>query len=85
MPRINGFECLQEIMQNDRLKDIPIIVISTSFDPATVQHLFSKGVRYYICKPARFEHLKSVIQHGLSLIVKEQQGEITLHHIVLNP
>ena len=85
MPRMNGFDCLQEIMQNDRLKNIPIIVISTSFDRATVQQLFARGVRYYICKPARFEHLKSVILQGLSLIVKEQQGEIAWHQLVLNP
>jgi CheY-like chemotaxis protein len=85
MPRRNGFDCLQEIKKHDRTKDIPVIIISTSFDPDIVQLLFAKGARYYICKPARFENLRAVIHRGLVLISDEQQGKITSHHIVLNP
>jgi len=85
MPRKNGFDCLQEIKKHNRTKDVPVIIISTSFDPDIVQLLFSKGARYYICKPARFENLKAVIRKGLALLLDEQQGEITSHHLVLNP
>ena len=85
MPRKNGFDCLQEIKKHDRTKDIPVIIISTSFDPDIVQLLFAKGAWYYICKPSRFQNLRDVIHRGLSLIADEKQGEITTHHIVLNP
>ena len=30
MPRKNGFECLKEIRESDKLKDIPVVVLSTS-------------------------------------------------------
>ena len=31
MPRKTGFECLVEIKENKRLKDIPVIMFTTSF------------------------------------------------------
>src|ERR1035438_6847359 len=30
MPRKNGFECLDEIRQNPRFKEIPVVIFSTS-------------------------------------------------------
>ena len=38
MPRKKGFECLAEIKRNEKLKSLPVIVYSTSFDPRNCEH-----------------------------------------------
>src|SRR6476469_4572818 len=40
MPRKNGFECLSEIKSNVRLKMLPVIVFSTSYDQDRVNMLY---------------------------------------------
>lgn len=68
MPRKSGFECLEEI-RNDRgnLKELNIIVFSTSNDPATIQKAFELGATFYAVKPSTFEKLKSIIEDVLNM------------------
>jgi CheY-like chemotaxis protein len=67
MPRKSGLECLSELKQNETLKQIPVIIYSTSSNPAMMQLLYDKGAQYYIRKPADFTNLKSVIYKALCL------------------
>ena len=39
MPRLNGFELLEELKKDSRLKAIPVVVLSTSSDPRDVRSL----------------------------------------------
>lgn len=71
MPRKDGFQCLVEIKQNEKFKQLPIIVFSTSFQPDTIDQLYENGAQYYIRKPSDFEHFKKVIHYALTLISKE--------------
>lgn len=65
MPRKNGFECLSEIKSDTRLKSLPVIVFSTSFDQDRAQLLYKNGAQYFMRKPAAFSQLKSVIHDAL--------------------
>lgn len=71
MPRKNGFECLSEIEQNDKLKDLPVIIFSTSYDHDIVNLLHTNGAHYYISKPNEFTKLKDVIHAALSAVTKK--------------
>ena len=68
MPLKTGFECLAEIRQSERLKQVPVIIFSTSFNPDVVQTLRENGATHYIRKPADFNDLKSVISKSLDLL-----------------
>ena len=68
MPLKNGFECLSEIMTNDRLKNLPVIILSTSYDFKEVDRVYEGGAHYYIRKPSQFMQLKKVIQQGLAIV-----------------
>jgi len=70
MPRKSGFECLSEIKFNDKLKQLPVIIFSTSFDIEVVNLLYQKGAHYYIQKPGEYSKLKEVILDALTLTVK---------------
>jgi CheY-like chemotaxis protein len=57
MPRKNGFECLQEIRQKDKYKNIPVVVFSTSCQQDAIKQMYEHGASYYICKPDSFQKL----------------------------
>lgn len=67
MPRKNGFECLQEIKQSDKLKDIPIVILSTSNQQESINKAYLEGANHYICKPGTFLMLKKTIHKVLSI------------------
>jgi CheY-like chemotaxis protein len=67
MPRKSGFECFSEIKQDEKLKQLPVIIFTTSFEPEVVNLLFSKGAHYYIRKPNDYSHLKKVIHQAIML------------------
>lgn len=67
MPRKNGFECLTEIKQTEKLKDLPVVMFSTSKSPEKINILFKTGADIYIRKPSSFSQLVQVIHHALPL------------------
>lgn len=70
MTRINGFDCLVEIKMDEKLKQLPVIIFSTSFDKEVVSLLHEKGAHFYIRKPAEFSNRKMVIEKLLALIAE---------------
>ncbi len=57
MPRMSGEQFLLEIKQNDRLKMIPIIIISHLSNFATVQLTRDLGADHFITKSMSFKEL----------------------------
>src|SRR4051794_29242611 len=46
MPRKNGFECLTEIKESERLKQLPIVIFSTSFEEGMADLLYRQGAQH---------------------------------------
>lgn len=67
MPRKNGYTCLLEIKQNEKLKKLPVITISTSFEEEIVSLIYKNGAQYYIRKPNDFTQLKHLIHSAIKL------------------
>ena len=67
MPRKNGIECLQEIKRVDKLKGIPIIILSTSSQTESVEAAYTYGADRYITKPGTYAMLKKTIVTVLSI------------------
>ena len=68
MPRKNGFQCLQEIGKNVKLKMLPVVILSTSYASTVAAELHQNGARYFIRKPHEFAHIRTKICRGLSLL-----------------
>ncbi len=83
MPRKNGFECLSEIKLNKKLKQLSIIILSTSFDQDVVNMLYNNGAQYYVSKPAQISQLKIVIQQTLTLIAQNDISQPTRENFVI--
>ncbi len=71
MPRKSGMECLSEIKQNEKLKDLPVVMFSTSNSWETINMLFKSGADVYIHKPSDFAQLKQVIHHALPIAAEK--------------
>ena len=67
MPLKNGFQCLEEIRNTPKLKDIPIVIFSTTANDDAVNKTYQLGANYYICKPNSFELLIKAIETVLNL------------------
>lgn len=66
MPRVNGIECLIKLKSDDRLKDIPVIIYSTTADSREVKNLILLGADDFISKASSFQKLKASIQNVLT-------------------
>jgi CheY-like chemotaxis protein len=85
MPRKNGSECLSEIKFNKRLKQLTIIIFSTSFEQEVVNQLYKNGAHYYIRKPSDFSQFKKMVQQAfISLIAQENISQPTKEDFVLS-
>lgn len=67
MPKKSGIECVVEIKANEKLKHLPLIIYSTSLDPAVINILHKNGALYYMQKQGDFSIHKRTIQKALAL------------------
>ena len=61
MPRMNGIQLLTRMKQNDKLKDIPIVIASTEGSQKRIDQLHKLGVAGYVRKPFQPEQLREVL------------------------
>ncbi|MEN2487070.1 response regulator [Flavobacterium sp. B11] len=85
MPRKNGLECLDEIKKDEKLKNLPIIIFSTSLDSEIVNNLYLKGASYYIRKPGEFSKLKNVIEKALTIASENNFKQPERASFILQP
>jgi CheY-like chemotaxis protein len=68
MPILSGFETLQQIRENDKFKDIPVIAIySTSATVDGIKSTFGLGANAYVVKPLAFNDLKILLKKVIEL------------------
>jgi CheY-like chemotaxis protein len=57
MPKMDGRECLRQIKSDSKLKEIPVIVYSTTKQPKEIKTFKDLGAKEFIIKPAEFSEL----------------------------
>ena len=62
MPRKDGREALREIKSNEDLRDIPVVIFTTSKADEDIVRSYQLGVNSFITKPVTFENLLSVMK-----------------------
>ena len=62
MPRMNGFELLEQIKQDPQLRVIPVVVMTTSDAEEDVTKSYQRYANCYVTKPVDFEQLMLVVQ-----------------------
>ena len=62
MPGTDGHEVLRQVKADERLKTIPVIVLTTSDDERDIQACYRAGANSFVTKPVTFEGLVQSIQ-----------------------
>jgi CheY-like chemotaxis protein len=57
MPVMNGKSCLIELKKDERLKEIPVVIYSTTQDRDEIKELYAMGATEYLQKPNTFSDL----------------------------
>lgn len=65
MPELNGAEVLQILLQNERYREIPKIMLSTSFYQKHIDYCLKLGADGYLIKPDNIFKWKELAQHML--------------------
>jgi len=84
MPRKSGMECLQEIKQIEKLKDIAIAIYSTSASEADIEETFVKGANVYIKKPNDFNALKKILTEVITVNWQYQTSGLNRDNFLLS-
>ena len=58
---MDGIELLQKIKSNADLKDIPVVMLTTTDDPREVETCYQLGCNMYITKPVQFDKFAEVL------------------------
>jgi CheY-like chemotaxis protein len=66
LPKVDGLEVLKKIKSDERTRDIPVVVLTSSREEKDRIKSYNLGVNSYIVKPVDFEQFsKSVLELGL--------------------
>ncbi len=61
MPKKNGFEVLEWLKSQPKLKRLPVTVLTSSDQFEDIQHAYDAGANSYLQKPSEFNDLIEVI------------------------
>ncbi|MCZ6876221.1 MAG: response regulator [bacterium] len=63
LPRMNGHELLDSLKQDQRFRQIPIIVLTTSERPVDIRMAYEAGANAYLLKPVEFARFTEIVEH----------------------
>jgi CheY-like chemotaxis protein len=70
MPGLDGIEVLRRTKNDHRLKNMPVIMLTTTDDPREIGLCYELGCNNYLTKPVEFEKFAEVIKRlGLFLMI----------------
>jgi len=62
MPRMDGFDLVRNIRADERLRDLPVIMITSRIAEKHREHAKELGVDHYLGKPYAEDELLALIQ-----------------------
>ncbi|MDP6699058.1 MAG: response regulator [Candidatus Latescibacteria bacterium] len=65
MPDMNGMELVRIMAQEGLLQTVPVVVVSTEGSDIRIGELRDQGIRDYLRKPVRAEHIRDVVEQIL--------------------
>lgn len=63
MPKVNGIEVLQRIKTDERTRQVPVVILTSSKEHPDIQRCYDLGANSYIVKPVNFEGFAQSIKN----------------------
>jgi CheY-like chemotaxis protein len=61
MPKVNGVEVLREVKSSERLKCIPVVMLTSSREAQDLRECYRLGANGYVVKPVDAKHFTQAI------------------------
>jgi CheY-like chemotaxis protein len=61
MPKVDGLEVLRQIKSDARLKSIPVIMFSSSHEPADIDRSYQLGANAFVVKPVEHQQFHETL------------------------
>jgi DNA-binding response OmpR family regulator len=62
LPKVNGLEVLQRVRSDERLKLMPVVVLTSSREEQDIMRSYKLGVNAYVVKPVDFHEFVNAIK-----------------------
>jgi CheY-like chemotaxis protein len=61
LPKVDGIEILQRLKSDERTKNIPVVVLTSSSEDRDIKAAYNLGVNSYVTKPIKFDEFAQVV------------------------
>jgi two-component system, response regulator len=73
MPKVDGIEVLKELKSDERLKTIPVVIMTSSHEEADLVRSYQLGANSYVVKPMDFNKFAEIVEEiGLYWLVSNK-------------
>jgi len=62
LPKVNGFEVLEQVRADENLKMIPVVVLTSSHEERDLVQSYKLGVNAYVVKPVDFHQFVNAVK-----------------------
>jgi CheY-like chemotaxis protein len=62
MPRVDGLEVLRQIKQDEHLRTIPVVMLTSSREEPDLETSYRLGANAYVVKPVGFQNFSEVVK-----------------------
>jgi CheY-like chemotaxis protein len=62
LPDMTGIDILRRVKENDNLKSVPVVVLTTTDDSHEIKRCYELGCSVYITKPVNYENFANAIR-----------------------
>lgn len=77
MPRLDGVQVLQQLKADERLRLIPVVILTSSRESRDLEECYKLGVNAYVVKPVRFsEFIEAIKQIGVFWVLINETPQI---------
>ena len=63
MPQVDGVEVLKRIKEDEELRKIPVIMLTTTSEASMIKQCYELGCSYYMVKPINYNHFMEAVQN----------------------
>ncbi len=76
MPRLSGEEVMEQLRLQERLKDMPVIMLTAKAQQKDVEKGYKEGASFYIVKPFSNTTIRELVSCLLEDLTEEEREEV---------
>lgn len=63
MPKVDGLDVLRKIKDDEKLRQIPVIMLTTTSESSMIEQCYELGCSYYMVKPVDYHKFMEAVQN----------------------